>query len=284
MNDYERVARIIRYLDAHYDLQPNLHELASAAGLSPYHFHRLFTRWAGVTPKDFLQCLTAEHARARLRKGQSVLHTALESGLSGPGRLHDLLVTLHAASPGEVKSGGKDLEIGFGFAESPFGDCLVGQTARGVCHLSFVVSRSERGAAHAIRSDWPRARLVRCDEDALRIVKKAFGREAAAGPSRPLSAWVKGSPFQIRVWKALLRVPSGSLSTYSRIAEAIGTPGAARAVGIAVGSNPVAYLIPCHRVIRETGIVGGYRWNPDRKRALIAWESARNRVPGRDPV
>jgi len=267
MNDYERIARVIRYLDEHHTEQPGLAALAETTGLSQFHFHRLFSTWAGLTPKDFLQCLTLEHAKTLLRDRESVLDAALDAGLSGPGRLHDLCVSLEAASPGEVKSGGEGLDITCGFADTPFGKCLLGESQRGICHLSFV----ENEAVTGLREQWPNARYRADNERAARLADRIF-----AQADRPaLRAYVKGTAFQLRVWRALLRVPAGQLVTYGRLAAAIERPAAARAVGGAVGQNPLAFLIPCHRVIQETGAVGGYRWGSLRKRAMIAWERTR---------
>jgi AraC family transcriptional regulator of adaptative response/methylated-DNA-[protein]-cysteine methyltransferase len=274
MNDYERIADIIQYLDERHAEQPNLAMLARRAGLSAFHFHRLFSRWAGITPKDFLQCLTLSHAKAMLREGKDVLNAAMDSGLSGPGRLHDLCVTLEAASPGELKLGGADWVIRAGFAESPFGLCLVGESPRGICHLSFVESVSRRAGAAAIQRDWPRADL-KWDNSAISKLVGPLFQQPANFNSRPtLRAYVQGTGFQVRVWRALLQVPSGTLVSYGELAVAIGNRAAARAVGTAVGQNPLAYLIPCHRVIRDTGALGDYRWGPTRKTAIMAWESA----------
>jgi AraC family transcriptional regulator, regulatory protein of adaptative response / methylated-DNA-[protein]-cysteine methyltransferase len=278
MNDYERMARIIRHLDAHHTEQPRVADLARLAGLSESHFHRRFARWTGVTPKDFLQCLTLGHARALLRNGGSVLDTALEAGLSGPGRLHDLCVTLEAASPGELKAGGRGLTITHGCASTPFGECLVAVTKRGICHLSFIEPGELEGALGILFNEWPNARFIRSDAGAARIVGRIFQRNGAVSrEAAPLRLWVAGTAFQLRVWRALLAVPGGALTTYRRLAGAIEQPAAARAVGTAVGANPIALFIPCHRVIRETGAVGGYRWGTGRKRTLIACETA----PGR---
>lgn len=272
MNDYERIAQIIRFLNEHHVEQPDLATLASRAGLSPFHLHRLFAAWAGVTPKDFLQCLTLAHAKELLRNGSNVLEVALESGLSGPGRLHDLLVNLEAASPGELKSGGVGWLISYGFVDSLFGRCLIAESPRGVCHLSFV--ENEKAALAGLHQDWPQAKLRRDDLDAGHLASTLFAQPSGV-PSRPaLRAFVRGTPFQVRVWRALLQVPPGSLTSYGRLAAAVGRPTAPRAVGAAVGQNPLAYLIPCHRVIRETGVMGDYRWGPIRKRAMIAWESS----------
>jgi AraC family transcriptional regulator, regulatory protein of adaptative response / methylated-DNA-[protein]-cysteine methyltransferase len=273
VNDYERIARVIRYLDAHHREQPDLATLAGCAGLSPYHFHRLFSAWAGITPKDFLQCLTLTHVKRLLRQGESVLETALGAGLSGPGRLHDLCVTLEAASPGEWKVGGEGWTIVVGFAETPFGRCLIGESPRGLCHLSFVESGEEESALSKLQRAWPGARLKRHDAAARKFSGTVFERS----PNESKRAWrvfVRGTAFQVRVWRALLAVRSGMLVTYGNLAAAIGRPLAARAVGSAVGKNPLAFLIPCHRVIRETGVLGGYRWDPVRKHAILAWENA----------
>lgn len=276
---YQRVARVIRYLDAHHAAQPDLAALAAQAGLSPFHFHRLFHAWAGVTPKDFLQCLTVAHAKALLQRGASVLDAALDAGLSGAGRLHDLCVTLEAATPGELKAAGAGQRIVYGRAASPFGDCLIAATARGVCHLEFVEPGAEAHVPGALRAQWPAAQYTRDDERAAALLAPVFRRAPHAG-STPLQAYVTGTAFQLRVWRALLRVPPGTLVTYKAIAAAAGAPRSARAVGNAVGSNPLAFLIPCHRVIRDTGIVGGYRWGATRKRAMLAWESAQSPAAG----
>jgi AraC family transcriptional regulator, regulatory protein of adaptative response / methylated-DNA-[protein]-cysteine methyltransferase len=272
MNDYERIAQIIRYLDERRAEQPDLAALAAHAGLSPFHLHRLFSAWAGVTPKDFLQCLTLAHAQKLLREGGSVLDVALESGLSGPGRLHDLCVNLEAASPGEWKSGGAGWTISFGFAESPFGKCLTAEGPRGICHLSFV--EEEKSALTGLQNDWPQAKLKPDDSVASRLAAKIFAPPSGTHSHPVLRAFVRGTPFQVRVWRALLQVPPGSLTSYGRLAAAMGRPAAARAVGAAVGQNSLAYLIPCHRVIRETGVIGNYHWGQMRKRAMIAWESS----------
>jgi len=273
MNDYERIARVIRYLDGHHTQQPGLAQLAKVAGLSPFHFHRLFSAWAGITPKGFLQCLTVEHAKALLHEGQDVLGAALEAGLSGSGRLHDLCVSLEAVSSGELKSGGNGLQIVYGFASTPFGDGLIGETVRGICHLAFVSDEGRDAALQQLRHRWPEAHLRWSDRAAASLASRVFERPNGTGKHPALRALVRGTPFQVRVWRALLRVPPGSLVTYGQLAAAIGQPRAARAVGSAVGQNLLGYLIPCHRVIRETGAIGEYRWGPVRKRAIVAWET-----------
>jgi len=274
VNDYERIARVIRYLDERHTEQPDLSVLSRHVGLSPFHFHRLFTAWAGITPKDFLQCLTQSHARELLRQGKSILDTAMDTGLSGPGRLHDLCVNLEAASPGELKSGGEGWTIEAGVANSPFGRCVVGQSPRGICHFSFVDPGNLNSALAALQADWPNARLHRDDSMATRLSGRIFERSRPALAQTPLRVLVYGTVFQVRVWQALLKIPSGTLVSYGNLAAALDQPAAARAVGSAVGQNSLAYLIPCHRVIRETGIIGDYRWGSVRKRALVAWENA----------
>src|SRR5438093_4681279 len=272
MNDYERIARVIRLLGERHNAQLSLEEMAAVASLSESHFHRLFRRWAGVTPKDFLQCLTAQFAKERLRESASVLEAALEAGLSGPGRLHDLMVTLEAASPGEWKRQGAGARIHWGFSDSPFGRCSIGWNARGICHLGFLDTVNGDDEPAELAADWAAAERIRDDGAAQRQSDKVFSRNP--GSKLQLSAFVRGTRFQVKVWRALLRIPPGCLTSYGQIARALGEPGAARAVGSACGHNPVAYLIPCHRVIRETGIVLDYRWGAARKRAMVAWEAA----------
>lgn len=274
MNDYERVASIIRFLDAEHAQQPDLDELAARAGLSRFHFHRLFSRWAGVTPKDFVQCLTLENARERLRRGASVLDATFEAGLSSPGRLHDLCVTLEAATPGEIKSGGAGWSIEMGFADTPFGIGSFGISPRGVCHLAFVESANRNDAARGVAEAWPNARLHWNDQSAKHLARQIFRLPGAASEQVQLRTFVRASAFQWRVWRALLQVPAGACISYGQLATAIGAPAAARAVGTAVGSNSLAFLIPCHRVIRETGVLGEYRWGRERKRAMLAWEDS----------
>ena len=274
MNDYERIAAVIRYLDKCHTAQPSLATLAGHIGLSQHHFHRLFTSWAGITPKDFLQCLTLAHARELLLNGKSVLDAALETGLSSPGRLHDLCVSLEAASPGEVKSEGAGWTLTAGFVDSPFGKCLIAESRRGVCHLSFIDDDDEAAALKRLKTQWSRAEL-RWDRAAARqSADRIFNRAAIKGPRVPLRAFVRGTPFQIHVWRALLQIPFGTLASYSGVAAAVGRPNAARAVGSVLGQNPLAYLIPCHRVIRETGVLGDYQWGSVRKRTMLAWENA----------
>jgi AraC family transcriptional regulator of adaptative response/methylated-DNA-[protein]-cysteine methyltransferase len=271
--DFARVARAIRYIDANFRSQPRLAEIAAAARLSEFHFNRLFRRWAGVTPRQYLAHVTARAARGALAGTSSVLDAAYALGLSGPGRLHDLLVTLDAVTPGELKSGGRDLEVRYGFSASPFGTTLLAQTARGLSHLAFV-DAGERAAALAhLSAEWPHARRVRDDDSAQELAQRIWnGSQDPATARTPLKLAVKGTNFQLKVWQALLQVRAEPATSYGALAEAVGSGGSARAVGNAVGTNPVAWLIPCHHVLRRDGSLGGYRWGADRKRAMLAWE------------
>jgi AraC family transcriptional regulator, regulatory protein of adaptative response / methylated-DNA-[protein]-cysteine methyltransferase len=274
MNDYERVARVIQYLDERHTDQPNLTTLARHVGLSQHHFHRLFTSWAGITPKDFLQCLTLARAKELLQNGKSVLDASLDTGLSSPSRLHDLCVTLEAASPGELKTGGGGWTIIVGFADSPFGKCLIGENPRGICHISFVESDQEDAALAELQACWPQARIERDNTIVGQLANRIFHRAGIKDSPMPLRAFVRGPQFQVRVWRALLKVKPGTLVSYGGLATILNQPTAARTVGSAVGKNPLAYLIPCHRVIRETGALGGYRWGKVRKQAILAWENS----------
>ncbi len=274
--DYARIERTIRYLDDHFQEQPDLTTLAAAAGLSPFHFQRLFQRWAGVSPKRFLQFLTVDYARGLLAENVSVLDAALDSGLSGPSRLHDLFVVCEAMTPGEAKRAGEGLEVAYGFHDSPFGTCLVGATVRGICWLGFVLDDGENGALATLRRRWPGAALRHDPAGTAALALRAF--DPGRGEAAP-ALHLRGTNFQLRVWEALLRIPPGAAVAYGDIARAIGTSGAARAVGAAAAFNPVAYLVPCHRVIRRTGPFHGYAWGPERKQAILAWEAARFR-PG----
>ena len=269
--DYQRMAKIIHYMNDHYAEQPSLEQLAHVAGLSPFHFQRKFTDWIGVSPKSFLQHLTFRDARERLRRGESVEQAAWSAGLSGASRLHDLCVVLEAASPGEIKRGGAGLEVTYGFGLSPFGKCLAGTSARGIIYLGFV-DQSEQEAINELQSRWPHAVYIRNDKAIRHIIEQVFRR--GAGPEDSLRAYVKGTKFQLRVWRALLDIGPGSLVSYGQLAADIGRPGAARAVGSAVGANLLAYLIPCHRVIRNDGEAGGYHWGVGRKQLMIIREQA----------
>jgi len=267
-SDGARVARAIRYLDENRREQPDLAEVAGAVGLSEHHFQRLFRRWAGVSPKRFLQYITAEHARRLLDGSRCVLDAALEAGLSGPGRLHDLTVNVHALTPWEVRRRGDGLSMRYGYHPSPFGECLLVETDRGISGLAFVTEAGRQEARNDLAGRWPRAEMIRADRATRATAQRVF---AGTGG---IALDIRGTNFQIRVWEALLRVPEGALTTYSGLARDLGAPKAARAVGSAVALNPVSFLIPCHRVIRSTGVFGNYRWGAARKKAMVGREAA----------
>lgn len=268
--DYQRIAKAISYLQTHFRDQPVLDDIAAHVGVSAYHFQRMFTTWAGVSPKKFSQYLSLDYAKRLLRENASVLEAALETGLSGTGRLHDLFVGIEAMTPGEYKNGGAGLVIDYGFVDSPFGELLVAATAKGICHMAFVQDRAAGLAMLAAR--FPAA-LQRARENAMhQSVQRVFEKEAADLPAIKLH--LRGTAFQLKVWEALLHIPQGHLSTYGDLAQKLGKPKASRAVGTAIGANPVAYLIPCHRVIQGNGHIGGYMWGPSRKAAMIGWEAA----------
>ena len=267
--DYRRIEQAIQYLEAHYRRQPELREIAEAIGLSEYHFQRLFTRWVGISPKRFLQFLTKEGAKELLERSINVLDTTYGVGLSSPGRLHDLFVQTEAVTPGEYKMRGAGLTIRYGFHPTPFGECLLGLTERGICHLGFTQGSREAALAN-MRADWKEASLLEDPSASGALIAPIFSLERA--PS-PIALFLTGTNFQLKVWEALLRIPSGSVCTYEGLAAEIGQPSAARAVGAAVGRNPVAVLIPCHRVIHKMGKFGNYRYGSARKKALIGWEA-----------
>ncbi len=268
--DYDRVEKAIGYLEKHFQEQPTLEKLAQTAGLSPFHFQKLFKRWAGVTPKQFLGYLTAQHAKERLARSRSVLETAYEAGLSGPGRLHDLMVSVEAMTPGEYKNGGAGLRILWGIHPTLFGEALIAMTARGVCGLSFLDARPALAALKELKLSWPRAQWVQDQVRTSGAIRSIF-----SGKRSKVKVLMKGTDFQLKVWEALLKVPQGSVCSYQDLARRIRKPKASRAVGSAVGQNKVAYLIPCHRVIRESGVLGDYRWGSARKKALLGWEEAK---------
>lgn len=276
-NDYERIEKAIRYLESNWKRQPELEELAQAAGLSPFHFQRLFQRWAGVSPKRFLQYLTAEFAKKRLRESQSVLDASYDAGLSGPGRLHDLFISVEAMTPGEYKALGKGIRIEYGVHPTPFGEALVAVTSRGLCGFLFLGSGGEKAALAQLKRDWPKAEFVPNPSATHEVVQKIFQPSKSR---KNLKVLLKGTPFQVKVWEALLKIPEGCVTAYGDLAEKIGKPLASRAVGSAVGQNNIAYLIPCHRVIRETGVLGEYRWGSARKKALLGWEQAQTSAAG----
>jgi len=292
--NYDRIADAIDYIRENFREQPGLEEIAGKVHLSPYHFQRLFTDWAGVSPKKFLQYISVEHAKSILKEQRAtVFDAALETGLSGTGRLHDLFIHIEGMTPGEFRNGGADLEINYSFAESPFGNILVASTPKGICYMAFVDDRlvganesvdviGATGSAEAValadlHSHYPNARFRQMtdliQQNALYIFTKDW-REL-----QQVRLHLKGTEFQLKVWETLLKIPMGGLSTYKDIAGRLGNANASRAVGSAVGDNPVAFLIPCHRVIRSEGVIGQYHWGTTRKTAMIGWEAARARLP-----
>ena len=274
--DYAVVASAVAYLTENARDQPSLDEVAAEVGLSPYHFQRLFTRWAGISPKAFLAAVTLEHARHLLRQSASVLDTTYEVGLSGPGRLHDLFVSYEAMSPGAYKSGGAGLELSYGFHDSPFGVCLVVATSRGLAGLAWADSHDAEERARALEDmtgRWPKARFYEAPAETAPYLANIFGRGGKGG-RRSVNLVFIGTEFDVKVWRTLLKIPPGSATTYSDIARHIGNPKAARAVGGAVGRNPVSFVVPCHRVLRASGEWGGYHWGLARKQAIIGWEAA----------
>jgi AraC family transcriptional regulator of adaptative response/methylated-DNA-[protein]-cysteine methyltransferase len=273
-SDYARVARAIAYLDAHWREQPSLAEVARHVGLSESHFQRLFTRWAGISPKRFLQQATAQFARALLRDHRAALPTSIDTGLSNPSRLHELIVHAEAMTPGQLRRGGEGVEVAWGFHDSPLGTALVAVTPLGICSLQFADAVADRRAAVArLQAEWPAAMLVESRPRTRRVAQQALG--ALGAPVGPLALHVRGTNFQLKVWTALLGIAPGRVSTYEDIAGAIGRPAAARAVGSAVGRNPVSLLIPCHRVIRKSGGLGGYAWGLARKEMILRAENGR---------
>jgi len=270
--DYQRVEAAIRYLETHHEAQPGLADIARAAGLSEYHFQRLFSRWVGISPKRFLQFLTKEHAKALIEGSDSLLDSTFDSGLSSTGRLHDLFVTCEAVTPGEYKKRGVGLDIRYGRHPSPFGECLLAVTDRGICGLTFVQEGDRHAPLADLERQWPRAAIRQDPRTTAGLLERIFDYPRNHPPA-PLYLFVKGTNFQIKVWEALLRIPLGKAVTYEDIARHIGLPKSARAVGNAVGRNPIPFLIPCHRVIRKMGVFGYYGGGPARKKAILGWES-----------
>jgi AraC family transcriptional regulator, regulatory protein of adaptative response / methylated-DNA-[protein]-cysteine methyltransferase len=270
--NYERIATAIEYIRTNFKDQPDLDRVAAEIHLSPFHFQKLFSEWAGVSPKKFLQYLTVEHAKNMLRTNRATnADAAFETGLSGTGRLHDLFISIEGMTPGEYKNGGQDLEINYSFAESPFGRVLVASTPKGICFMTFV--SEEPDPLESLVSKFPKARYQQVVDMHQQNALFIFGQDW--GGLRQIKLHLKGSPFQLKVWESLLKIPFGNLDTYGGIAKQLENQKAFRAVGSAVGGNPVAYLIPCHRVIQSAGMIGGYHWGPNRKAAIIGWEAAK---------
>ena len=272
MSDYDRIAQAIDFIANQAKCQPNLDEVAAHVNLSPFHFQRLFSRWAGVSPKKFLQVLTVERAKQLLEESRPLLEVSHTLGLSSGSRLHDHFVQLEAMTPGEFRLGGRGLTIEYAVHDTPFGRAFIASTSRGICRMAFLDALGSEMHVEALRRQWPHALLHHKPESARQAIEAMFG---ASSGSKPLAVHVSGTNFQINVWKALIAIPPACVASYSDVAAALDRPRAARAVGLAMGANPVAYLIPCHRVIRQSGAMGGYRWGEPRKQAMHSWEAAR---------
>ncbi len=271
-NHYDIITKAISYIRENFKEQPTLDEIAKEVNLSPFHFQRVFTEWAGVSPKQFLQYMNIEYAKSLLKEKKATLFdTAIETGLSGTGRLHDMFIKIEGMTPGEYKNNGENLSINYNFADTPFGPVIIGTTSKGVCYLAFF----EDGATafDELKNKYPNAKFFQRSDEMQKNALKIFSGDWSS--AQQIRLHLKGTPFQIKVWEALLKIPSGGLSTYASLAASVDNAKASRAVGTAVGDNPVAYLIPCHRVIRSTGIFGQYHWGMSRKAAMIGWEASR---------
>lgn len=273
--DYQRIERAILALEKTFLQQPRLDEIAKSVALSEYHFQRLFSRWVGISPKRFLQYLTKEYAKALLAQSPNLLDVAYETGLSGTGRLHELFVTCEAMTPGEFKNKGEGLRIFYGFHPTPFGHCLLAVTERGICHLAFVQNGGRTKALKVLKEKWENAKVTVNPKLTQPLVDQIFN-PLKHGRPQPLHLLLSGTNFQIKVWEALLKIPAGAVSSYEDIAARLGMPKASRAVGNAVAHNPIAYIIPCHRVVRKLGEFGNYRWGAARKKAMLGWEAAKS--------
>ncbi|MCP4567183.1 MAG: methylated-DNA--[protein]-cysteine S-methyltransferase [FCB group bacterium] len=271
--DYFHIGQAIEFVEANFKSQPTLEEIARSANLSKFHFQRLFKRWVGVSPTRFMQFLTLEYTKRQLDESKSVLDASYDAGLSGPGRLHDLFVNFEAMTPGEYKRLGSDLRIEYGFHPSPFGECLLAMTERGVCFLGFVHDGGRSAAIMELRRNWPLATVSENKQKTKSIIGKVFALSAGRG-STPFHLHLKGTNFQVQVWRALLTIPAGNVVSYGDIAAYLGKPKAYRAVANTVAINPVSFLIPCHRVITSSGLIHKYRWGATRKKAILGWEAA----------
>ena len=280
--DYQRVRSAIEYLNQHRQTQPDLQDIAREVGLSAPHFQRLFKRWAGLSPKEFLQAITVDHARKLLRDSSSLLEASYELGLSGPGRLHDLFIDHEGMTPGDYKSGGEGLDIRYGFHDSPFGLALLMITDHGLCGLAFADAQDDRRETlEDMTRRWPKAHYLEDQNQTAPYAKKIFSNTGSHQPE-PIRIVLIGTDFERQVWEALMQIPVGRAVTYSDLAEHVGSPKAARAVGSAVGRNPISFVVPCHRVLRKGGELGGYHWGLTRKKAIIGWEMGRTGSMGPD--
>ncbi len=273
-DDYKRIEKAIHFIEDNFKSQPALDEIADSVHLSKYHFNRIFKRWAGIGPVQFLQFITLDYTKKKLAQSNSLLKTSLDAGLSGPSRLHDLFVTFDAMTPGDFKKQGHGLKIEYCFCNSPFGECLIATTARGICHFGFIQKKNRDDALNQLFGAWPGAMFCEYSRPIAPLVNQIFNPDQADN-SRPFNVLIKGTNFQINVWKALIQIPSGNIVSYKDIAAYIGRPKAFRAVASAIAINPVAYLIPCHRVIARSGKIHRYRWGTSRKKALVGWEAAK---------
>jgi AraC family transcriptional regulator of adaptative response/methylated-DNA-[protein]-cysteine methyltransferase len=273
--DYRRIEKAILYIEQNFKSQPTLEEIAQSVNLSKFHFQRLFKSWAGVTPSQFLHYLTVDYAKRQLRESHSIFETSLNAGLSSAGRLHDLFVSFEAMSPGEYKQEGAGLIIHYGFHPTPFGQCVVAVTKRGICGLRFLSSDNQTSVLDEIKQEWPRAEFNENPSKTKQIIDDVFST-INANESKRIHLLIKGTNFQVNVWQALLAVPFGSLVSYQTIADSIHKPSASQAVGNAIARNPIAYIIPCHRVINKTGKVHNYRWGTSRKQAIVGWEAVKS--------
>jgi AraC family transcriptional regulator of adaptative response/methylated-DNA-[protein]-cysteine methyltransferase len=271
--DYDRIEKAIRFLRENFKSQPRLDEVAAHVGLSSYHFQKMFTKWAGVSPKKFLQFISVEYSKQLLKKNKTLSVVSHQAGLSGTGRLHDLFVNIEAMTPGEFKNGGAGLTIHYSFGKTPYGEVLIASTEKGVCHTSFIMDNEQPETILA--QDFPKAELIQSENAMHDKVIQLF--QANFQENESIQLHLKGTPFQLKVWKALLEIPAGEVKTYGNLAEDIGHPKAYRAVGSAVGQNSVAFIIPCHRVIASTGVIGNYRWGSERKIAMFGREVAQNK-------
>ena len=272
--DYDRIQKAIKFIEKNFSHQPDLKEIADHIGLSEFHFQRLFGRWVGISPKRFMQFLTKEYAKQLLEESRNLLDVTYEAGLSSPGRLHDLFVTCEAVTPGEYKQKGEGLTIKYGYHPSPFGECLLATTARGICGFFFLKYRDRKDPLTELRYFWKNADIVEDSQASGELVERIFS-PSFADPSTPLHLILSGTNFQIKVWEALIKIPFGAVVSYEDVAVQVGIPGATRAVGSAVGKNPISFIIPCHRVIRKTADFGNYGGGTARKKAILGWEAAK---------
>lgn len=272
--DYRRVEQALIYISENPGNKPSLKELSASSGLSEYHFHRVFTRWAGISPGRFIKYLTKEHVKKILLNSKNILDATYRSGLSSSSRLHDLIVSTEAVSPGQLKSGGKSLNMYYGVHPSPFGRCLIAVTDKGICHLSFLTEDSGKSEVDELKLEWSSARIVRDQYLTAKFIERIFNKNLKDIPER-LNLYIRGTNFQLKVWEALLKIPPGFMLSYEDTALIAGRPDAVRAVASAVARNPISFIIPCHRVIRKMGVIHNYRWGKEKKLAILGWEQVK---------